>query len=292
MEPFLFILSLVIVFIIGVVILMIVPTIRQRQKSPRTFLKRDRQPDTQTLVVCAGDSITFGVGSADYMKMLEERLGGDGYEFVNAGIDGNLAWNVLQRLDEIIACQPDVVTLLVGTNDVNGTLNQAWENRYRQGQKIPEKPTLDWYRQNVERIVERLQNETKAQIALIEIPLLGEDLNSEMNQRVMKYNKALKVIATDRSILLLPLYERLCAILPQNHTPPPYEGKISLMLKAVLKRNILRKNWDQIAQSEGLYLLTDHIHLNDRAGRIIADLVEDFLCSEPIKLAQRSPNLV
>jgi lysophospholipase L1-like esterase len=69
--------------------------------------------------------------SADYLALLRARLGSDGYEFVNAGINGNLAWNVLQRLDEVVACRPDAVTLLVGTTDVLATFGPAWEPMYR-----------------------------------------------------------------------------------------------------------------------------------------------------------------
>ena len=260
-----------------VVVPMVIPAIRQRNKSPKAFLQRGRLPDTKTLVVCAGDSITYGVASADYVEMLQKRLGGNGYEFVNAGINGNLAWNVLQRVDDIVACRPDVVTLLVGTNDVNGTQSQQWEDRYRKGQKIPEKPSLEWYRQNVERIVDRIQDETEAQIALLEIPMLGEDLESDLNQRVKTYNASLKSIAADKHIPLLPLHEQLCASLPTNHNPPSYEGRIGVILNAVLKHSCLRRNWDQIAESNGLYFLTDHIHLNERAGSIVADLVNGFL---------------
>ena len=280
MTPLAIVIILLIVLIMIAIVLMVTPTLRQRQKRPKAFLQRGRRPDTKTLVVCAGDSITNGVGSADWVEVLQQRLGGDGYEFVNAGMDGNLAWNVLQRLDDVIACQPDAVTLLVGTNDINGTQNQEWEDRYRKGQKIPEKPTLEWYIENVERILDRLQNETDAQIALIEIPILGEDLGSVLNQRVIAYNEALKKLAEDKHIPLLPLHAQLTAALPPNHTPPPYKGKLIPILIAVMKHSIIRQSWDQIAKSDGLYLLTDHIHLNDRAGSILADLVHDFLVSK------------
>ena len=67
---------------------------RTPRDSPAAFLRRGRAPATRTLVVCAGDSITHGVMSADYLAPLRAQLGRDGYAFVNAGINGNLAWNV------------------------------------------------------------------------------------------------------------------------------------------------------------------------------------------------------
>jgi hypothetical protein len=69
-------------------------------------------------VACVGDSITEGVGSADWVAMLRDRVGPQDVQVVNAGVAGDLAWNVLQRLDAVIQCEPDMVSLMVGTNDV------------------------------------------------------------------------------------------------------------------------------------------------------------------------------
>lgn len=47
----------------------------------------------------------------------------------SSGPGGGLAWNVLQRIGDIIRCQPDMITLQVGTNDVNATYSASWERR-------------------------------------------------------------------------------------------------------------------------------------------------------------------
>jgi len=77
----------------------------------------------------------------------------------------------MQRLDEVIACQPDVVMLLIGTNDVIGTIDQRWEAMYRRRQKIPRTPTLDWCQECVDAILTRLQSDTSARIALLDLPM-------------------------------------------------------------------------------------------------------------------------
>lgn len=79
------------------------------------FLRTGRRPQTKRLVACAGDSITRGQSSANWVDILQRRFAADGYQFVNAGIDGDPAWNVLQRIDDVVHCQPDAVTLQVGT---------------------------------------------------------------------------------------------------------------------------------------------------------------------------------
>ena len=252
---------------------------RAPENNPGAFLERGRQTTTRTLVVCAGDSITHGVVSANYVDMLERRFAADGYEFVNAGINGQLAYNLSQRLDEVVACRPDVVTVLIGTNDVNATFSQAWEDTYRKEQKLPEKPTLAWYRLNVERIIDRLQSGTDAQIVLLDLPMLGEDLDSDMNQRVDDYNALLHAVAAEKRVTCLPLHESLRTLLPQNHAPPPYEGKKGPVIRVWIKHFMQRKSWDAVSADHGLELLTDHIHLNDKAAAVIAALIGDFLVS-------------
>jgi lysophospholipase L1-like esterase len=244
---------------------------------PSTFLRTGRSPGTTAVVVCAGDSLTQGVGSGDFVALLEERFGPRGVVFVNAGVSGNLAWNVRQRLDAIVACRPDVVTLLVGTNDVHATLDARWAERFRRDQGLPAPPSLGWFRENVGAILDRLQSETGARLAVLTIPPIGEDPLSTLNARVRDYNGALAEIAAARGIACLPLHETLVAALPPGHVAPPYDGRSSLMWRAGMKRFVLRRRWDRISAEHGLALLTDHVHLNDTGAAIVAELVGGFL---------------
>ena len=250
---------------------------RAPANAPAAFLKHGRAPGTRTLVVCAGDSITHGVMSANYVDLLRDHQDGDGCEFVNAGINGNLAWNVLQRLDGVVACRPDAVTLLVGTNDVLGTLGPSWETTYRRQQGIRRTPSLAWYRESVDAILGRLRAETDARIAVLDLPPLGEDLESEINDRVREYNEALREVAAAAGVPVLPLHERLVALLPAGHRPPPFAGRRDLMGSSLVRRLVLGRSWDRIAREHGLILLTDDVHLDDRAAAVVADLIAGWL---------------
>ena len=133
--------------------------------------------------MCLGDSITEGVGSADWVANLRHQVGTQGIQFVNAGVAGDLSWNVLQRLDAVIACDPDIVTLLVGTNDVAAVSFSAFPLFLLRMKGIRRAPTLEWYVENVSQVLQRLQSETRAQIAVLEIPMTGEDLTSPDHSR-------------------------------------------------------------------------------------------------------------
>ena len=56
--------------------------------------------DDREVVVCCGDSITHGRIGYDWVSELA--AGDKSKLFINAGINGDLAWNLFQRLDEII----------------------------------------------------------------------------------------------------------------------------------------------------------------------------------------------
>ena len=105
--------------LIFILIVAITYTLKQAQKlpfnSPVNFHGKSAQDNNQKTVVCVGNSITHGQVSYNYVNILSERLSVDGYQFVNAGINGNLAYNVVNRLDKIIGCDPDYVTVLIGT---------------------------------------------------------------------------------------------------------------------------------------------------------------------------------
>jgi acyl-CoA thioesterase I len=249
-------------------------------RRPRASVSEGRRPGTSTLVACVGDSLTAGQLSADWVGLLAERLGPQGYEFVNAGVNSQLAWNVLQRLDEVIACDPDVVTLLIGSNDVLATLSPTHEARYRRYQRLPQRPTLEWYRENVDRILDRLGTETRARLVVLELPLLGEDLDSEPNQRVERYNTALRERCERRGVPCLPLHRRLADLLPAEHRAPSGAGSTGPMVAAAARRLLLRQSWDAISAKQGFLFLTDHVHLNGVAAEVVADLLTGPLTSE------------
>jgi len=63
-------------------------------------------------VACRGDS-TFAswIGSkSTSTRAFKRGFAAGGYQFVNAGMDGDTAWNVLQRIDAVVRCQPVAAT--------------------------------------------------------------------------------------------------------------------------------------------------------------------------------------
>ncbi|RXZ72528.1 SGNH/GDSL hydrolase family protein [Agromyces albus] len=252
-------------------------TRRPRPLTPREFLRR-RGTDATTVIACVGDSITRGVMSADWVRLLSDDLG-DAAQVINAGVGGDLAENVLRRLDDVIACNPDVVTVLVGTNDVAALISNEWMRGYERAQKPSERPSIEVYRRMLERIVARLRYETEAQIALLEIPILGEDLGSAENERVRAYNAVVHAVADTAGVSVLPLFQPMADVLPKGHRAPHFGGSKRLMGRAMIRHLLLRQSWESIARRYGFALLVDHVHLADAAAQLIEGQVARFVCT-------------
>jgi lysophospholipase L1-like esterase len=228
-------------------------------------------------VVCLGDSITRGQLSVDYVAMLSGRTTLAPFVFTNSGVNGELAENLLRRLGAAIEIQPEVVTVLIGSNDVVAGMSAKSSARATRMNKLTAPPTIGGFGDNVDAIVERLTRETSARIGLLSVPVLGEDVGSESVLRSQQYSAVLKQIAESRSVTYLPLNERQVACLAGSTPGTHYRDSLTLMAGGALQHFLLRRSLEDISRRRGLLLTTDLLHQNTRGATMIADLIEEFL---------------
>jgi len=237
----------------------------------------DRPPRGRPIVVCAGDSITHGVVSADWVAMMRARM--PDAEFVNAGVNSELAWNLHQRLDPIVAIDPDFIVVLIGSNDANATLGFKSTIGYMANQGLPELPSPSLFRETLTLIVRRLKTETSAAMALASIPPIFEEPDSHPWMRTAEYAGYVKDIAKAEDVGYLPFRERLVAYLesaPRKRSIP-YETFQKAIRRAMWDHRMLGKSWDEISAANGFHLLVDGIHLNTHGATVLADLAEKFI---------------
>jgi acyl-CoA thioesterase I len=232
------------------------------------------------IVACLGDSLTHGRVSADWVGMLRERMGPDGFVFLNAGVNGETALELGRRLDPVIECQPDAAVLLIGSNDAMGSFHHGDGLLYQKKGGLPSPPTLAGYSREVEELVGRLKEIPK--VAICTLPPLGENPDSEVNRHLAAFNEKLRALADEAGLPLLPLDQRLDSLLQERPAPPerdyrPGRERTGPMIKAIWERYALGIAWDESAARRGLIIGADHIHLGERAGGILADMVESFL---------------
>ena len=75
---------------------------------------------------------------------------------INAGVNSECAWNLQQRLDDILACDPDIVTIMIGTNDWKGIYNEKWARESQQSQHLPQAPTKQFFEDSLRAILSAL----------------------------------------------------------------------------------------------------------------------------------------
>ncbi|MHA2025042.1 MAG: SGNH/GDSL hydrolase family protein [Candidatus Thorarchaeota archaeon] len=236
---------------------------------------------TKKAIVLAGDSITHGRFGENYVTLLTQRLDAEQYDLVNAGVNSQLAWNLLQRLDEIIACEPDYVTIMIGTNDAFAVTSQKQAEFFVKRMKLPKMPDQLWFRQNLQEIVTRLQEKTSAKIALISIPPIGEDKSHFAFKTSSDYCESIKEIASVTGVTYLPFHEKIVESLDKISGTPTYplERVTTKMITACFKQYILRNDWNSIGAASGFQLHIDYLHLNTKGALMVSELIEEFIRS-------------
>ena len=236
---------------------------------------RQQIDHTKKVIVCFGDSNTHGNVSYNWVNDLSSQL--IDYQIFNAGINSDLTYTLLRRIDDVIACKPDFITILIGTNDVNSTMHLKMEKRYQQLGRIDKviSPNFEDFKKNYIEIIDQLKQKTKAKIAIMSLPVMGEDLSHEANLRADKYSDFIKQLATDKQLSYLPVREKQKEFLLKNPKPlkHSFEETYKLLNFSVISHYLLGKTWDEITTKHGFQLTPDNLHQNSIAGGMIRDLI-------------------
>ena len=230
-------------------------------------------------VVVAGASIVRGRASVDFVQMLRERFASR--VFVNAGVNGNVAWELLQRIDQVIACRPVQVVILIGTNDVQATLTADATRKTRESKHLPEDPSIDWYAACMTKIVTRVQA-ADVRVALCSLPPIGQDLAAPVNAAVRQANDALRGVCDATGATYLPVHEHLVDLLASQGATsgPAWTGSWAPGVASLVEHFVLGRSYDAIALARGWILSPDGVHMDSTGARVIADVVGDWLESQ------------
>ena len=231
------------------------------------------------VVACLGASDTKGEVSYDWVADLQSRPQNAPIRFVNLGVGGDLAYNALKRLPQVIQCRPNKVIVLIGGNDIVAAVDPTMRRLYGPWKHLPQAPSPKWYEENLRQIVSRLKSETTARVALCSFPVIGEDPGSEANRYIGEYNAIIKQIAREENVIYIPFYERLHEQIVAS-PGRAFTGSVFLsMCRAAFKILVLHKNLDEVGEQDGWRFHVEGLHLNSRGGKILADLVQEFVAA-------------
>jgi lysophospholipase L1-like esterase len=241
-----------------------------------------RNIDMKGIVACLGDSLTAGEVSYDWIIDLESRPQNASVRFVNLGVGGDTSYNALKRLPKVVQCRPNKVIVLIGANDIVATINSTFRRALGIWKRLPQKPSLKCYEENVRQIVSRLKNETTARVALCSLPIIGEDPKSDINRRIGEFSAIIRQIARTENICYIPFYERIHEQIVAS--PGRDAGSVFLSMGQVaFKIRVLHKSIDEVGKQNGWRFHHDGYHLNSRGGKILADLVQEFVAGRSEK---------
>ena len=230
------------------------------------------------VVVCCGDSITHGHIGYDWVSSLRNL--DDSKIYINAGINADLTWNLNQRLDDIIKHNPDYVTILIGTNDAIGSQPvKLIQDYYIQTKNLPKVPSIDWFEEQIEIFVKEVKAKTSAKIAITTLPWLGEQEDASIISVIKNHNKIIKRIALKYDLSILDLFSKFKEQINENDSVPYNTSELRRLrgLRAVILYYVFGWSWNRIGKKYKLQLLCDHIHLNERGGRLMENMVKKFL---------------
>lgn len=256
--------------------------------NPRAFLENGMREDGKKLVAVIGGDVVHGNISYNFVEDAAKRKGCHDYQFINDGVNGSTSFDVLKRLDQVIACSPDFAIILVGLNDASAKIAPELAKRKNRMHEQSEKPSLLVYERNLMQIVNRLKTETSANIALLSLPVAGENLFSKANKEIDQYNEVIKKVAEINNVSYLPFNEKLKAYLKgKGHTRGrSLKNSVKLYEKAIIQHFVYGYSLDRIGHLNGFLLLTDGMHLNSTAGMMAAHQIELFLKKNELKAIQ------
>jgi len=244
-------------------------------------LSLHNHPKSGRIFACIGDSLTHGNIGDCWVKSLRREFPED--TFLNEGINGDVVWQVQQRIKPILACQPDAVIIMIGTNDAMASFDNNSGKRYKSNNKLPEVPTFKSYQKLLPKLIDSFSEVSK--IALCTIPPIGENKNSAVNNHVKKFNEFIELTVKNKNITLLPVSKLLWDDLSIRTYPfksdydPNPNSIIRRIYGGLVHHYIFKKSWDDVAKSKGQWLLFDQIHLGERGAKIVFNITKKYISS-------------
>ncbi len=153
------------------------------------------------VIACIGDSLTHGNIGECWVESLRNEYPED--TVLNEGINGDVVWQVIKRIQSIINCHPDIIILMIGSNDAMASFNKKSGERYKSKNKLPEIPTFENYQKLLPKLLDKLNGTSK--IALCTLPPIGENKDSAINEHVRKFNDFIELTAKNKNINLIPV---------------------------------------------------------------------------------------
>lgn len=230
------------------------------------------------MIQCFGDSITKGTPGVSYLKYLPKG------KYQNQGSGGETVEGLFSRLAHSIKHGKHKAYIIqIGTNDILlpylEKSSPKWKKRLRKIDEMkkegarPSKTELQFLK-NYQGIVDLMKEHDK-EMLLINIPVIGEDLDHERNYKVEKFNEIIKTIALKEELALVDFYAW------QKNQLEEHQNKEHFFIGEDPKQvvfdgftSVMKPGRMSLSKKRKLILTVDGVHLNDVGAKGLAKLVE------------------
>jgi lysophospholipase L1-like esterase len=221
-------------------------------------------------LVCFGDSITEGAIGASYVDRLRERL--PGVRVINAGINGDTIVHLLRRAErDVIGHQPDVVTIMVGLNDLTTVFGlRSSKLFYRTLKNLQVEVTPAHFIGGYRRLIRLLRERTSAQVVLCTLTTIGERPDDPLLHLVDAYSHFVRALADQERLPLIDVRAAFqAAVAADPRDGPPY--RIWTPPLDWLAIGLGRQTYATLAARRGYRLLCDGAHLAEPGAELVAE---------------------
>lgn len=216
-------------------------------------------------IVFLGDSITEGEVGVSYFDMVKEEY--PEYDLVNLGKNGDTVESLYKRIKKMDFKGYDKVFLFIGINDVFGKLNRAHKVlRALQGQSATK--DLNTFILSYKKLLELLYSMNK-NIVIIPPLLLGEEINSDWNDKVREVEVEIELLARNFDVTYLDVQKKMYDYLQDKEQGSYLPVSIRQISKDLLTLKT-NEDIDNAAKERGLFFTLDGVHLNTKGAHYVA----------------------
>lgn len=231
-------------------------------------------------VLIIGDSITEGKLGINYVDMLKSKM--PAMTFVNMGLGGDTLYGIGKRLiDALDKASYDIIVIEAGHNDLliptMKTMNRCYQFTAAWLEKRGSLPLseVSSFEQLYNDIVSKVKQLTNAKIIITTLSCLGENLQTEINQKRNLYNAAVQRVAKEHQCELADISQDFERHLEDRDISNFFLGHYHDAFIFDAPKTSTVKGAKRLSDKRLLYLTIDGIHINSEGAMIYSNLISE-----------------
>ena len=228
------------------------------------------------IIACFGDSITVGRPGTSYLKYLKYKR-----NYRNFGLGGDTLLGLSKRIDDfLMESSCDKFIIEIGCNDILLPYLRDCSKRWTKvvdkiiaRGSVPLSKSSDFTAQ-YEKLICKLSDK---KIIIVSIPCIGENLENDLNQKVVEYNGSIKNLCKKYGITYIDFNVWQREKINKEPTSDYFITKnpFNMILDSFTTADLGLSSW--ISKKRKLTVTVDGVHLNEEGAKGLAYLIEkDF----------------